>query len=200
MGAASPPRLTGGGGRFRPRAGLRPGGCRPPPPALCPAAPCCPPHRHPTRFPKGCCDCGTRCDGSGLGGRANPSSPPPPRSDPDAAPASFLHLASPAAAGGRGAASREPGRALPAAAAAAPWGRGAGAGGLEPSGGGSPGLAARLQVSTGAWLCNRQRSGSRGRLGKQAEPINKATWARAGGRARSRRLFRQQRAGASGPG
>ncbi|XP_032706086.1 serine/arginine repetitive matrix protein 1-like [Lontra canadensis] len=54
-------------------------------------------------------------------------------------------------------------------------------GGLERSGGGSPGLAARLQVSTGAWLCNRQRSGSRGRLGKQAEPINKATWARAGG-------------------
>lgn len=65
----------------------------------------------------------------------------------------------------------------------------------------APRSAARLQVSTSERLCNSQRSKSRGRLGKQAEPINKATWPPGwGGRAKSRRLFRQQRAGASGPG
>lgn len=82
-------------------------------------------------FSKGCCDCGTRCDSSGLGG-GYPSSPPPPRNDPDAARASFLHLTSPGAAG-RGAASQAPGPALPGAVAA-PWGRGVGAGGPGPEG------------------------------------------------------------------
>lgn len=72
--------------------------------------------------------------------------------------------------------------------------------GRERRGSGSPGLAARLQVSTRARLCNSQQSRSRGRLGKQAERINKATWPGAGGRAKSRRLFRQQRAAARGPG
>ncbi|MBZ3885517.1 putative F-box only protein 32 [Sciurus carolinensis] len=64
-------------------------------------------------------------------------------------------------------------------------GRG-GARGLR--GGGRSGLARRPQVSTGARLCNGKWSESRGRLRKQAEPINKATWPRGrGGRAKSRR-------------
>lgn len=48
--------------------------------------------------------------------------------------------------------------------------------GQKRRGSGSPGLAARTQVSTRAQLCNSPRSRSRGHLGKQAEPINKATW------------------------
>lgn len=40
------------------------------------------------------------------------------------------------------------------------------------------GLTTRLQISTGSRLCNREPSESRGRLGKQGEPINKATWPR----------------------
>lgn len=56
----------------------------------------------------------------------------------------------------------------------------------------------RLQVSKGSRLCNWEPSKSRGRLGKQGEPINKATWPPGpGGRAKSRRLFRQQRDGAA---
>lgn len=75
--------------------------------------------------------------------------------------------------------------------------RGARGGGAS----GSPGPAVRLQVSIGERLCNSQRSRSRGRLGKQVEPINKATWPPGwGGRAKSRRLFRQQRAAAGSPG
>ena len=73
--------------------------------------------------------------------------------------------------------------------------------GQRRRGSGSPGPAARLQVSTSKRLCNSQKTRSRGRLGKQAEPINKATWPPGwGGRAKSRSLFRQQRAAASGPG
>lgn len=75
--------------------------------------------------------------------------------------------------------------------------RGARGGGTS----GSPGPAVRLQVSIGERLCNSQRSRSRGRLGKQVEPINKATWPPGwGGRPKSRRLFRQQRAAAGSPG
>ena len=67
-------------------------------------------------------------------------------------------------------------------------------------GSGSLGPAARLQVSIGERLCNSQKSWSRGRRGKQVEPINKATWPPGWrGRAKSRRLFRQQRAAAGGP-
>lgn len=58
----------------------------------------------------------------------------------------------------------------------------------------------RLQVSTGARFCNCEQSESRGRLGKTRRAHKQshvALGSRGGGRAKSRRLFRQQRDGAA---
>lgn len=134
--------------------------------------------------------------------RSCPSCPPTPRGDPDASLASCsLHLASPGAAGGLHAATRAPGLALLAMALRPGAGRER-RGDRSRGGHGSLGLAARLQVSTRALLCNTQPEereprapGQTGRAHKQSHVASGP-----GGRAKSRLLFRQQSTAASGRG
>lgn len=111
------------------------------------------------------------------------------------------HLASPGAAGGSHAAARAPGLALRAMAAAPRGGAGAQRR-QKPSGHESLGLAARLQVSTRALLCNTPPEEREPRAPRKSGRAHKQSHVASGpgGRAKRRRLFRQQSPAASGRG